>query len=154
MNRMTLACLAILGLAGCATPIDWAATGGSRADGTVKLSYEHSDFQTPQLSESQAVSLASRRCQTWGYTGAEAFGGVTRQCAQGGGFGACARWMVTKEYQCTGTGTHAAQLIGPPASAQAPAQVAPVVSGATTVSPPVERDPAKRCDTCGSLKVP
>lgn len=44
--------------------------------------------------------MATQRCQSWGYQGAEAFGGVTRQCNQFGGFNGCARWTVTKEYQC------------------------------------------------------
>ena len=92
-------------LTSCATTKDWSATGGSRSDGVVRLSYEVGEFEKPQLSETQAINLATQRCQTWGYSGAEAFGGVTRQCNQGGGFGGCSRWMVTKEYQCTGTGT-------------------------------------------------
>ncbi|WP_454261926.1 YecR family lipoprotein [Pseudoxanthomonas mexicana] len=42
--------------------------------------------------------------KTWGYTGAEAFGGVTQQCNMPGGMGGCQRWLVTKEFQCTGMG--------------------------------------------------
>ena len=91
-------------VSGCSTTKDWSATGGSRADGVVRLSYEHGDLEKPVLSEPQAVGLATRRCEAWGYTGAEAFGGTTRQCSQGGGFGGCTVWQVTKEYQCTGEG--------------------------------------------------
>jgi len=94
---------------GCAVHKDWAATGGSRSDGTVRLSYEVGEFEKPQLSERQAIMLASKRCKAWGYKGAEAFGGVTRQCNQFGGFNGCSNWMVTKEYQCTGTGQRSAQ---------------------------------------------
>lgn len=61
-------------------------------------------FEKPQVNEMQAVNLATSRCQTWGYTGAEAFGGVTQQCNMSDGMGGCNRWMVTKEFQCTGTG--------------------------------------------------
>jgi hypothetical protein len=90
-------------LSGCATTKDWAATGGSRADGVVRLSYEVGLMEKPQLNEQQAINLATQRCKTWGYAGAEAFGGVTRQCNMPGGFGGgCNQWMVTKEYQCTG----------------------------------------------------
>lgn len=92
-------------LTGCAVQKDWSATGGSRADGVVRLSYEVAEMEKPQLSESQAVNLATQRCKTWGYTGAEAFGGTTRQCNKAGGFGGCSQFVVTKEYQCTGTGT-------------------------------------------------
>ncbi|MFL6585333.1 MAG: YecR family lipoprotein [Luteimonas sp.] len=100
---MTLLVVAALA-SGCSTTKDWTATGGSRSDGVVRLSYEHGDFEKSVLNEAQAVGLATRRCEAWGYTGAEAFGGTTRQCSQGGGFGGCAVWLVTKEYQCTGEG--------------------------------------------------
>lgn len=87
---------------GCATPKIWSATGGSRSDGVVRLAYEFGEFEKPQLDEAQAVRLASERCGSWGYQGAEAFGGTTQQCNQSGGLGGCARWIVTKEYQCVG----------------------------------------------------
>jgi hypothetical protein len=92
-------------LSGCAVTKEWSATGGSRADGVVRLSYEAHEMEAVQLNEAQAVSLAAQRCKTWGYSGAEAFGGVTRQCNKFGGFSGCAQWMVTKEFQCTGTGS-------------------------------------------------
>jgi len=97
----------MLVVAGCATTKQWTATGGSRADGVVRLSYEFGEFETPQLNEQQGTALAAQRCHTWGYSGAEAFGGSTRQCLQRGGFNDCATWQVTKEYQCTGTGNQA-----------------------------------------------
>lgn len=100
---ITLAIFAIMA-AGCATQKQWSATGGSRADGTIKLSYEQSELEKAQLDENQAISLASKRCKTWGYNGAEAFGGTTRQCSQTGGFSGCTLWRITKEYQCSGTG--------------------------------------------------
>ena len=104
MRVLFVATAAALLLSGCATTKDWAATGGSRSDGVVRLSYEVGEFQKAELNEQQAVNLATQRCKTWGYSGAEAFGGVTRQCNMGGGFGGCGQWMVTKEFQCTGTG--------------------------------------------------
>lgn len=88
-------------ISGCTTMIDWSATGGSRSDGVVRLSYQVKEFQKAVLSEQQAIDLATKRCNAWGYRGAEAFGGATRQCVQNGGFGGCAEWRVTKEYQCT-----------------------------------------------------
>ncbi len=90
---------------GCATTKEWAATGGSRADGTVRLSYEVSEFQIAVVNEEEGVALAAKRCKTWGYSGADAFGGTTQQCNLPGSLGGCARFLVTKEYQCTGTGT-------------------------------------------------
>lgn len=105
MKFLVIAAAAALFLSGCAVNKDWAATGGSRSDGVVRLSYEVGEMEKPQLNEQQAVTLATQRCKTWGYSGAEAFGGSTRQCNKGGGFAGCSQYMVTKEYQCTGTGT-------------------------------------------------
>ena len=91
-------------LSGCATTKSWSATGGSRADATVRLSYEYTAFEKPNVDEMQALNLATARCKTWGYTGAEAFGGIIRQCNMPGGMGGCNGWMVTKEVHCTGLG--------------------------------------------------
>lgn len=106
---LAIASTAILLLSGCTTTKEWAATGGSRSDGVVRLSYELGELETAILNEEQAINLATQRCKTWGYDGAEAFGGITRQCNTMGGFSGCARWLVTKEYQCTGTGTSTAK---------------------------------------------
>jgi hypothetical protein len=89
-------------LAGCATVSHMTATSGSRADGIVKLSYEVGWLDKVAINEAEALGTARRRCSTWGYADAEAFGGITRQCQQSGSMG-CLRWFVTKEYQCTST---------------------------------------------------
>ena len=101
---------AALVMAGCASldvDRDWQATGGSKSDGIIRLSYEQTEFERVNLSESQAVSLATKRCRAWGYPGkAEAFGGVTKQCTTLiRGFSGCANFMITKEYQCQGSPT-------------------------------------------------
>lgn len=108
MTRLLIVGISLAVISGCAVMKQWSATGGSRSDGVVRLSYETGEMEVPQLSEQQAIRLAAQRCRAWGYSGAEAFGGVTRQCNAGGGFSGCARWTVTKEYQCTGTGSQAA----------------------------------------------
>lgn len=106
MKKMAIAATlaALMTLGACATAKTWQATGGSRADGTVRLSYEFSMFESPVVDEAQAQVLAAQRCAVWGYSGAEAFGGVTRQCTQPSSSG-CQTTLVTKEFQCTGTGT-------------------------------------------------
>jgi len=109
MRVLVIAVIAALVLVGCATRKEWAATGGSRSDGVVRLAYEFGEFEKPQLNEQQAINLARQRCKAWGYSGTEAFGGHTRQCNQSGGFSGCAQWMVTKEYQCTGASASASQ---------------------------------------------
>lgn len=51
-----------LGLAlACATVKEWHATGGSRADGVVRLSYEYGGLEIPQTSVQQAQQLARAR---------------------------------------------------------------------------------------------
>jgi hypothetical protein len=104
MRRGFVLVTALVGLAGCATVSQMAATGGSRADGIVRLSYEYGAFNKVQIDEVTALETARQRCVTWGYKDAEAFGGVTRQCQASNMYG-CVRWTVTKEYQCTGANT-------------------------------------------------
>jgi len=109
MRAILLAASIIFSATACTTVKDWSATGGSKSDGVVRLSHEVGEFETVQLSEVQAVGLATQRCASWGYTGAEAFGGTTKQCSQPGGLGGCAMWVVTKEYQCTENSTRATE---------------------------------------------
>ena len=109
MKVLLLVAVAALALSGCATTKNWAATGGSRADATVRLSYTYGPFEQPHASEQEALSLAASRCAAWGYEGAEAFGGAEQRCTAPGGMGGCNQFEVTKEYQCTGTGNPSAQ---------------------------------------------
>jgi len=97
--------LAALLLQGCAAQKTMVPTGGSKADGTVKLSYEFGMFEQPKVDIAQGTSAALKRCSSWGYTGAEPFGGQTKTCNSYGG-GGCNGWLVTVEFQCTG-GTQA-----------------------------------------------
>ena len=101
---LTIAATSVLLLSSCATTKNWSATGGSRSDAVVRLSYEYGAFEVPQVNEQEGIDLAASRCKIWGYSGAEAFGGVTQTCNMPDGFGGCSRWLVTKEFQCTGTG--------------------------------------------------
>ncbi len=94
--------LIIMSIQGCAVNKQLTPTGGSRADGTVKLSYEYGAFEVPKLDRQQGMSAARQRCAAWGYTGAEPFGGSTKTCSSGSR-SACESWLVTVEYQCTGT---------------------------------------------------
>jgi hypothetical protein len=102
MKLKALAVGAMICLAGCATVKTWQATGGSRSDGTVRLSYEYGMFESPTLTDN-GVRIATDRCKVWGYSGAEPFGGQTQVCNQFSSSG-CMTWLVTKEFQCTGQG--------------------------------------------------
>ncbi|KID56861.1 hypothetical protein JF50_13265 [Pseudoalteromonas luteoviolacea] len=102
MKKALMVSLVALFATGCmSTQKDWSATGGSKSDGTVKLSYQYGLFESPTVNEEQAIRLASKRCQAWGYSSAEAFGGITKNCNSPSANG-CNSWLVTKEYQCTG----------------------------------------------------
>lgn len=99
-NKVCLA-FCILALAGCATKKEMVPMGGSKADGTVRMGYSFGSFEKPVVDLNSAENLAAAKCKTWGYTGAEAFGGQTQTCSQVGAYG-CEVANVTVEYQCTG----------------------------------------------------
>ena len=94
--------VASLAICGCAVQKTLIPTGGSRADGTVEMSYEFGEFETPKVDMQQGVVEASKRCQAWGYSDAEPFGGSKSQCQQLGGMSGCVRRLVTMQYQCIG----------------------------------------------------
>ena len=92
--------LAIILIQGCAVNKELVPTGGSRADGIVKLSYEFGLFEAPKLDPQQGLNAAKQRCTSWGYKNAEMFGGSTKSCINTTNNG-CNRWLVSVEYQCT-----------------------------------------------------
>lgn len=96
-----VAVLAAILAAGCASNKEFVPTGGSRSDGTIKMSYQYGAFELPQVDLKQAVESARQRCAAWGYSGAEPFGGSTKTCIDSSS-GSCNVWRVTAEYQCTG----------------------------------------------------
>ena len=93
----------LLVLSGCATQKVPQATGGSRADGTVKLSFEYGIFERPEVQWDQAQKSAEKRCRIWGYDSADRFDGGTSQCLSTDNNGNCMRTMVTITYQCVGS---------------------------------------------------
>ncbi len=97
--------LAVIFLNGCAMQQNYTATGGSKSDGTIRLSYEAPGLRDVIVDENQGLQLAISRCKSWGYTGAEEFGGITRVCQMPGG-SICPSWLITKEYQCLDKQAH------------------------------------------------
>lgn len=91
-------------LAGCTVNKSPLPTGGSRADGTVELSYEIGEYEQAKINGYEADAQALERCKAWGYSGAQMFGGQKRQCMQPGAYGTCILYNVTLTYQCTGQG--------------------------------------------------
>jgi hypothetical protein len=94
-----------IGLASCATPTAKIpqATGGSRADGTIQMSYQFGRFEQPVVQWDLAQQTAQAKCRAWGYHSAEAFGGEQDHCQAVNGFGDCLSTLVTLAYQCTGS---------------------------------------------------
>ncbi len=108
--RIVLPSLLLVGLGGCATTEKWSAAGGDREQGLVKVSYEYPEFHQPEMSDTQAESLALNRCNDWGFAKAEPIAGQIRQCANVEG-GNCTLWTVTREFQCgDGEGHFATRL--------------------------------------------
>lgn len=99
--KKILLLVSVLLVSACAT-VDSTpqATGGSKADGTVNMSYEVGEFQQPVIDWSSIEGEAVRRCKAWGYKKAEKFGGSTRECIQPGGWNGCAITRHTHAYQC------------------------------------------------------
>ena len=96
-----LAMLIMIDTTGCATTKILQATGGSRADGIIELSYEYGGFERPVVDWNQALTAAKERCKAWGYSGAESFGGTKSLCQAANAYG-CLQYFVTVPYQCTG----------------------------------------------------
>ena len=104
MSRSILAVAIVIILSGCAVQKELVPTGGSRSDGTVELSYEFGMFEVPKVDLNQGSAAAAKRCQAWGYSDAEPFGGQKNLCQQRNGFGDCLHTLVTVQYQCIGAG--------------------------------------------------
>lgn len=103
MKVAMIAGITITLLAGCATQKALQATGGSKADGTVDLSFQYGLFEKPEVNWGEGVQIARSRCQAWGYSDAEPFGGTKSICNQRNGYGDCIDTVVTATYQCTGS---------------------------------------------------
>jgi len=108
MRTITLVLVLVAGLAGCAEPVrraDWLPLTGSRADATMTLAYFYNPYlQKPLTSDEQALEVATQRCGAWGYSNAEPFGVVDERCAETDSKGVCEKKIVTRIYQCLGSG--------------------------------------------------
>lgn len=86
-------------LSGCTVTVVPVATGGSRSDGIVKMSYQFSPITIPQFDQTAAIRKAAQYCQNWGYDTAEPFDAGLTSCSQPSAFG-CDMHLTTIEYQC------------------------------------------------------
>ncbi|HOO81886.1 MAG TPA: YecR family lipoprotein [Alphaproteobacteria bacterium] len=91
--------LVVIFLSGCAVNKTMYATGGSKADGTVTLSYSYGGFEQPVVDYASALTTAKDKCKAWGYKNAEAFGGESLKCLAYNAYG-CTQQQVDVMYQC------------------------------------------------------
>ncbi|WP_025128235.1 YecR family lipoprotein [Pseudomonas sp. PH1b] len=96
---ITALALAVAVLSGCATPKQWEATGGSKTDGVVQVSYEQGQFENGQSTAAQGLATATERCKVWGYKNAEQSGSEKSICKTMGQFN-CLQTTVTQDYLC------------------------------------------------------
>ncbi len=102
MLKWNLVATAALLIAGCTTQqIIAQPLTGSRADGTVQMSYNVGAFEGGKVDYTGAQLQAEERCKAWGYTSAEKFGGEQRMCTAPSQYG-CMSFQVNMSYQCTG----------------------------------------------------
>lgn len=97
MNKVIVALMLIV--SSCAVNKTLHPTGGSKADGTIEMSYTYGGFERPIVNFKLAEDTAGKKCKAWGYKSAEAFGGAIKEC---GSYynGSCNSYIVKKEYQC------------------------------------------------------
>lgn len=100
--RSLLVFFICISLVGCTKTIKTLkATGGSRADGVVELSYGVGAFENPEILWDKAIEIATEACQGWGYEIAKPFGGSSSDCQVQGDFGSgCVYFLITYKYQC------------------------------------------------------
>ncbi|WP_439156120.1 YecR family lipoprotein [Yoonia sp.] len=91
-------------LASCAEPVveSPVATGGSRADASVEMSYQTGLYRPVTPNWEAALSSATQRCRAWGYSRADAFEGTSTTCNVYDAYLGCTQSTVTRTYQCLG----------------------------------------------------
>lgn len=101
MKKILAGSLVALSVSSCAVNVTPVATGGSKADGTVVISYEFGAFEQPIVNWEAAEADAKARCKAWGYKKASPFGGGNNVCVARNGYGNCIRMRVETTFQCT-----------------------------------------------------
>jgi hypothetical protein len=101
--------ITVICLAGCCvTTKKFVATGGSRGDGVVILSYEDGPLQVSHGDYEQGLALARSTCIGWGYSGAIRYG-ESEQCITHGweipDLGEACKELVKDSYHCLGAAT-------------------------------------------------
>lgn len=87
----------VVALTSCTQPVKPSAFGGSKSDGTIVLGANKGYFDVIDWSDASKIAL--RKCAGWGYSGAEAFGGMQTVCIKYSNLG-CSSWEVSSVWQC------------------------------------------------------
>lgn len=98
-TSLILLLLGVLFLQGCTYVKQWRASGGSRADGIVELSFilEGGLGIKAIADPEQGISEALPRCIAWGYSKTEPFGFIDQKCQFFDWIKSC---VYTQKYQC------------------------------------------------------
>jgi len=102
MKAIAPCLFALAFLSGCATSNHWSVNQPDASEGVVVVSYETGNPASPPLSIKQANHVATRRCETMGYSYTEKQVAGARQCSATDTAGACSNWQVKYEFQCAG----------------------------------------------------
>lgn len=102
MNFLKLALISLftLSLNGCTTIKIPQASGGSRSDGIIEMSFNYGLFEKPEIQWDKALTEAVARCKSWGYRSAERFNRGTADCQNYDPRYGCINTLVTVKYQC------------------------------------------------------
>ena len=98
MNKIATLCIALT-LSGCAVTKVAVPIGGSKSDGVVKMGFDYTGFENPNVNEEKIRADALERCKVWGYTKSEPFGSFIRTCTGRNNLG-CTHFRVTIDFQC------------------------------------------------------
>lgn len=100
MKHFIVVAVSVLALNGCETVKTLNATGGSKSDGTVVMSYTYGMLEKPIIQLDAALVSATKRCKAWGYSKAEAFDSGNETCITYNSYGNCVSMRVDVTYQC------------------------------------------------------
>ena len=97
MKKYAVILVAVAFLSACvSSPVDKlpVPVSGSRADGTVTLSYEYGLFEKPVVNWDEAKKTSEKRCQAWDYKTAESFGGIESDCISSNGYAVASNALI------------------------------------------------------------
>ena len=104
MRRTIIMAFAAVALTACIPPaVIPTSTSGSKADGIVEMTYTYAENAPRPVDWASATVEAQRRCNSWGYSRAEAFSGEKRTCevyGEGAFATVCLRGTATRNFQC------------------------------------------------------